>query len=98
MFNDDGVLTHVKVLHAGERQNFWPSLITRGKKEGWLEQTESSFVIKDGKDGVTYTVMHSPGEVVDGKIINVYQCQKSTSWLGHLAKKGKRAWQILSTT
>lgn len=52
----------VEVLHAGDRQNFSPSLIRQGQKAGWLTFEADRLTILDSEgDPVTYKVVREPG-------------------------------------
>jgi hypothetical protein len=98
VFDSDGSPNRVKVLHAGPKQKFWGRIIKRGLSEGWLEQTPTAFILKGVEGDVLYRIDTSPGELVNGQKSLVYHCYRQDSWVDGAKMKGKKIWQILSTT
>lgn len=81
LLHNRGKVSGVKVLRAGPRQNFWPSLLTRGVGEGWLSM-ERGRIVLHGEDGlVVYRIVRMPGRYPDDspagyRIDNFYACER----------------------
>lgn len=60
IYRSDGSLDHVKVLRAGARQNFSPSVLTEGFLEGWLTASDGEITFQ-GPPLTVYRVLRTPG-------------------------------------
>jgi hypothetical protein len=61
------------------RQNFWPRLIMRGVREGWLSINDDYVTLKSVDGDIKFKIVRSPGEhVVNGKreVSHSFECVK----------------------
>ena len=56
-------VSHLRVLHAGPRQNITPRIIGQGAEEGWLSMGGGTITLKtvDGQPDLVYRIVRAPG-------------------------------------
>jgi hypothetical protein len=51
----------IKILHAGPRQRFSPSLVEQGAGAGWLSVGDGKITLNGEAEKVTYAIERTPG-------------------------------------